>query len=164
METSSASLGLWVGNSPVNSPHKWPVTRKMFPFDDVIMWNENVGISIKISLKFIPKDPINNIPALAQIVAWRRPGVKPLSEPMMVSLPTRICVTQPQWVNIGWHSSLMLKCLTKPRWVQFLRSKTSGYIYTCPWYFQKHFLLTEKRQTRALHGHKSVGNICSFMS
>ena len=28
---SSASL------VPVNSPHKWPVTRKMFPFDDVIM-------------------------------------------------------------------------------------------------------------------------------
>ena len=24
---------------PVNSPHKWPVTRKMLPFDDVIMWN-----------------------------------------------------------------------------------------------------------------------------
>ena len=23
--------------SPVNSPHKWPVTRKMSPFDDVIM-------------------------------------------------------------------------------------------------------------------------------
>ena len=32
--------GLCAGNSsgPVNSPHKWPVTRKMFPFDDVIMW------------------------------------------------------------------------------------------------------------------------------
>ena len=31
--------GLCVGNSPgpVNSPHKWPVTRKFFPFDDVIM-------------------------------------------------------------------------------------------------------------------------------
>ena len=29
--------GLCVGNSPVNSQHKWPVTRKMFPFDDVIM-------------------------------------------------------------------------------------------------------------------------------
>ena len=31
--------GFWVGNSPgpVNSPHKGPVTRKMFPFDDVIM-------------------------------------------------------------------------------------------------------------------------------
>ena len=31
--------GLCAGNSPgtVNSPHKWPVTRKMFPFDDVIV-------------------------------------------------------------------------------------------------------------------------------
>ena len=32
-------------------------------------------------------------------MAWRRPGDKPLSEPMMVSLPTHICVTQPQWVK-----------------------------------------------------------------
>ena len=32
-------------------------------------------------------------------MAWRRPGDKPLSEPMMVSLPTHICVTRPQWVN-----------------------------------------------------------------
>ena len=31
--------GLCFGNSPVNSLHKWPVTRKMFPFDDVIMLN-----------------------------------------------------------------------------------------------------------------------------
>ena len=46
---------------------------------------------IKISLKFVPKDRINNIPALVQIMAWRRPGDKPLSEPMMVSLPTHIC-------------------------------------------------------------------------
>ena len=29
--------GLCAGNSPVNAPHKGPVTRKMFPFDDVIM-------------------------------------------------------------------------------------------------------------------------------
>ena len=32
-------------------------------------------------------------------MAWRRPGDKPLSEPMMVSLLTHICVTRPQWVN-----------------------------------------------------------------
>ena len=42
---------------------------------------------------------ISNIPALIQIMAWRRPGDKPLSEPMMVRLPTHICVTRPQWVN-----------------------------------------------------------------
>ena len=40
-----------------------------------------------------------NIPSLVQIMAWRRPGDKPLSEPMMVSLLTYICITLPQWVN-----------------------------------------------------------------
>ena len=70
--------------------------------DDIlkrIFFNENVWISIKISLKFVPKGPINNIPALVQIMVWRRSGDKPLSEPMMDSLPTHICVTRPQWVN-----------------------------------------------------------------
>ena len=64
-----------------------------------IFLNENFRISIKISLKFVPKGPINNNPALVQIMAWRRSGAKPLSEPMMVSLLTHICVTGPQWVN-----------------------------------------------------------------
>ena len=64
-----------------------------------IFLNENGLITIKISLKFVPRDQINNIPALAQITACRRSGDKPLSEPMMVSSPTHICVTRPQWVN-----------------------------------------------------------------
>ena len=65
-----------------------------------IFLNENVRISIKISLKFVPKGPINNNPAWVQIMAWRRSGDKPLSEPMMVRLPTHICVTRPQWVKL----------------------------------------------------------------
>ena len=72
-----------------------------FP-DDIfkcIFLNENVWISIKISLKFVPKGPINNIPALVQIMVWRRSGDKPLSEPMMVSLLTHICVTRLQLVK-----------------------------------------------------------------
>ena len=71
-----------------------------------IFLNENVRILIRISLKLVPKGPSNNIPALVQIMAWRRSGNKPLSEPMMVSLLTHICVTQPQWVNtlcFIWH-------------------------------------------------------------
>ena len=48
---------------------------------------------------FLMQGPINNIPALVQIMAWRRPGDKPLSGPMMVRLPTHICVTRPQWVK-----------------------------------------------------------------
>ena len=61
-----------------------------------IFLNENVRISIKIPLKFVPKGPNNNNPALVQIMAWRRSGDKPLSEPVMVSLLTHICVTRPQ--------------------------------------------------------------------
>ena len=74
---------------------------RSFP-DDIFKWislKENVWISINISLKFVPKGPINNIPTLVQIMAWRRPGDKPLSEPMMVSLPTHKCVARPQWVK-----------------------------------------------------------------
>ena len=70
--------------------------------DDIlkcIFENENEWISPRISLKFVPEVRINNIPALVQIMAWRRPGDKPLSEPIMVSLLTHICVTRPQWVN-----------------------------------------------------------------
>ena len=71
--------------------------------DDIfkcIFLNDDVWIPNKISLKFVPKGPINNIPALVQIMAWHRPGDKPLSEPMLVSLTTHVCVTRPQWVNI----------------------------------------------------------------
>ena len=65
-----------------------------------IFSNENVWISFMISLKFVPNVRINNIPALVQIMAWRRPGDKPLSEPMMVKLLTHICgITQPRWVK-----------------------------------------------------------------
>ena len=68
-------------------------------FSNAFSWNKNVWTLTKISLKFVPKGPINNIPSLVQIMAWRRSGDKPLSEPMMVSLLTNICVARPQWVN-----------------------------------------------------------------
>ena len=61
--------------------------------------NVNIWISINVSLKCVLNGPINNISALVQIMAWRRLGDKPLSEPMMVSLLTHICVTQPRWIN-----------------------------------------------------------------
>ena len=55
--------------------------------------NENIAMSIRITLNFVPKWPFNNIPALVQIMAWRRPGDKQLSEPTMVSLMTHVCVS-----------------------------------------------------------------------
>ena len=80
-----------------------------FP-DDIFKWVfliENVWIAIKISPKLVPKGLINTNPVLVYIMAWRRPGDKPLSEPMMASLLTHICVTGPQWVKEiicnAWH-------------------------------------------------------------
>ena len=56
-----------------------------FP-DDIfkrIFLNENAWILFTISLNFVPKGPINNIPSSVQIMAWRRSGDKPFSGPMM---------------------------------------------------------------------------------
>ena len=55
---------------------------RRFP-DDIfkcIFLNETIIISIKISLKFVTKGPINKNPTLCQIMAWHWPGDKPLSE------------------------------------------------------------------------------------
>ena len=46
---------------------------------------------------------------------WR-PGDRPLSEPMMVSLLTHICVTRPQWVIQWWPGSLTLYGVTRTQW------------------------------------------------
>ena len=55
--SSSASLAFVRGihQRPVNSPHKWPVTRKMFPFDDVIMQKWIYGKGCHVFLYFFSK-------------------------------------------------------------------------------------------------------------
>ena len=64
-----------------------------------IFLNDKVQIPIKISLKFVSKSSVNNIPSFVQTMVWRSPGDKPLSDPILVSLLTHICVTRPQLVN-----------------------------------------------------------------
>ena len=54
--------------------------------DDIfkcIFFSEKVLIPIEISLKFVPKSPINSKPVLVQIMVWHRTDNKPLFEPMM---------------------------------------------------------------------------------
>ena len=65
--------------------------------------NENVWISIKISLKFVPKGPINNIPALVQMIAWRQPG-----ENNMYVRPVNIFPNFLHWFSVGCDCSVML--------------------------------------------------------
>ena len=127
MQATSHYLNEWWPSSATPSCSAWrrwvntlrPRQNGRHFADDIfncIFFNENVWITIKISLKFVPNGPINNIPALVQIMAWRRPGDKPISGPMMVRLPTHICVTLPQWVNLicpfsipcHWHIHIIL--------------------------------------------------------
>ena len=85
-------------------------------------WMKILEFRLKIHW-FIPKGLINNIPALVLIMAWRRPGDKPLSEPMLVRSLTHICVTRPQWVNvnIGIYESIIFneKLNTENNWNLF---------------------------------------------
>ena len=48
-----------------------------------IFLNENDRILIRISLKFVPRSPIDNKPALVQVMAWRQTGDKPLPALML---------------------------------------------------------------------------------
>ena len=59
---------------------------------------------IKMYLFRLNLSEINNIPALVQIMAWCRPGDKPLSKPMLFSLLKDMCVTWPQWVTQVIHA------------------------------------------------------------
>ena len=71
--------------------------------DDIfkcIFLNENVRITFKISLKFVPHGQINNIPSFVQIMAWCRSGDKLLSGQMMVRLPTHI------YASLGQSASM----------------------------------------------------------
>ena len=111
----------------------------------------NVWISINISLTFVLKGQINNIPALVQIMTWRRPGDKPLSESMMFSLLTHVCVTLPHWANcnrilplwsndaIWWHRSVstlaqaVACCLTAPsHYLNLYWLITNGVLWSAP--------------------------------
>ena len=49
----------------------------------LIFLTENDITQIQISLKCVSRSPINSIPALVQVKAWRRRGDKPFPEPMM---------------------------------------------------------------------------------
>ena len=104
--------------------------------DDIlkcIFLNENVWIPIQIAMEFVPKGSINNIPALVQIMAWRRPGDKPLFEPMMLSLTTSICVTRSQWVPQPLKDhQVASSAYPKYRNMTIPRSKKNDISATCP--------------------------------
>ena len=96
----------------------------------------NAWISLDISLKFVPKVRINNIPALVQIMAWRRPGDKPLSEPMIVHL----CIYASFGLNeqrrlLGMHVHRQVCNIAIPRsFLLILITPLLGIYNVCRWH------------------------------
>ena len=77
---------------------KWPPISRRYFHMHFLEWrciNFNQDFT-----EICSKCSVNNFPSLVQITAWRRPGDKPLSEPVMVNFLTHICVTRPQWVKV----------------------------------------------------------------
>ena len=76
-------------------------------------WMKMLEFWLKFHWSLFPKVQLT-IQALVQIMAWRQPGGKPLSEPVLVSLLMYICVTRPQWVksmqmNYIWCAKATMK-------------------------------------------------------
>ena len=98
MSSAKLSRGRWVNSSPTGQNGR-QFGRKENAIENVVCqigdpfvqgemsWlvplKENVWIFIKISLKFVPKGPIDNKPALVEVMAWHSTGNKPLPEPML---------------------------------------------------------------------------------
>ena len=77
--------------------------------------NEKWCISIRISLKFVPKGPIDNVSALVQVMAWCRAGGKPLPEPVLTQYAAlggeELIPTEHIFNNLSFEmNSMMLKC------------------------------------------------------
>ena len=71
---------MWIFNSPTRGQNGWHLADNIFKG---IVLNENVRSLIWISLKFVPKGPVENKSALVCVMAWRRTGDKPLPEQML---------------------------------------------------------------------------------
>ena len=86
---------------PLNSsPHE----QNDHHFADNIFWcifvNEMFHVLIKISLKFVSRNPIDNKPALVQVMAWRRLGNKPLSGPMLTQFTDAYMQHYGRWFKL----------------------------------------------------------------
>ena len=103
-----------IHRGPVNSPHKWPVTRKMFPFDDVIM---------QMSLKFLPYGLLQLASIQRCISEWL--GTEQNSDDRVTHVG-----------QLGWLSKLLLSALCVfIQWYKIsklmLLVTTSAYLIKC---------------------------------
>ena len=119
---TSASLAFVRGihRRPVNSPHKGPVTRKMFPFDDVIIiFHEMCLRTCKAWNNAICNGGFSSIPRIS--LALGCAGIPPAGSGNSIEPASCFCM-------IVWK--IMLKCLTLSNFaLEFIHKETYKYIY-----------------------------------
>ena len=89
-------------------------------------WMKMLEFWLKFHWSSFLRVQLTNIPAVVQIIAWRRSGDKPLSEPVMVSLMMHLCVTRPHWVNITDSNS---KYIFYKKWKSQFRENLCTLLY-----------------------------------
>ena len=97
-------------------------------FSNAFSWMK----SLKISLKLIPKVQINNIPELVQIIAWRPPGDKPLSGPMMVNFDPNLVFPDFQFELTNGYE-MMHKAGSSMGEVPYCFSRSSSFFFYPNW-------------------------------
>ena len=70
-------------------------------FSSAFSWMKMYEFRLRFHWNLFPRVQFTIFQHLVLIMAWRRQGDKPLSEPMVASLLTHICVARPQWVDIN---------------------------------------------------------------
>ena len=91
----------------VNSPHKWPVMQKMFPFDDVIMINWCLDHFLQNGCRWVPQNCIEEKSILLHVMAW--------------------CCQATRYYPSQWGpKSMSLYGMTRLRWVKQKYNKTSS--------------------------------------
>ena len=86
-------------------------------FSNAFTWMKICKFWLKFHWSLFPMVQINYIPASIQIMAWRQPGDKPLSESMMVSLLMHICVTSPQLTKYMYNLVHQHICEMRLQWL-----------------------------------------------
>ena len=137
---SSASLAFVRGihRGPVNSPHKWPVTRKMFPFDDVIMCGCNkVGPQHNDSRGYISWSVLYFLPWLT---CW---GHNKMTAILQMTFSMKIAV-----ISLKFHWSLLSKVQLTT--IRFFFNSGNGLVPNTSHYLnqREHSLLTHLCVTR----------------
>ena len=104
-------------------------------FSNAFSWMKMYKFRLRFLLKFVPKSPINNIPALVQIMAWHQLGNKPLFGSMMVRLLMDMCHSASMSEH-SWDPGTDPNVISMNAWE--LTHMEAGTLLTGPFQYENH--------------------------